>query len=68
MKQFKDRLQEKRKALKCSQRDLAAELGVSANTYNRWESGECFPSFFNIIDLANMFGCTTDELMLGEKP
>lgn len=67
MKQFKDILREKRKALKITQYDLAYELGTSQNIITDWETGKRFPCFCNLLDLADFFKCSVDEIM-GRKP
>ena len=66
MKPFKDILREKRKKKGLTQKELCEIIGVSQNAYSRWEQGENFPNFFNIIDLSRALECTTDELLLGE--
>ena len=68
MKEFKDILRQLRKKKGLSQRELAQRIGASENAYLRWENGLNYPGFFFIIELAQALGCTTDELLLGEKP
>lgn len=65
MKPFKDILRKKRKKKGLTQKQLSDTIGVSQNSYSRWETGETYPNFFNIIDLSKALGCTTDELLLG---
>ncbi len=42
---FADKVKAVRKQLKLSQEKLAAKLGVSFSTVNRWEKGHSFPSY-----------------------
>ncbi len=62
---FADKVKAVRKQLKLSQEKLAAKLGVSFSTVNRWEKGHSFPSYMaqtqfealckeNGIDLAEL--------------
>lgn len=45
MMSFADKVKEVRKKLNLSQEKLAAKLGVSFSTVNRWEKGHSFPSY-----------------------
>lgn len=42
---FAEKVKMVRKELKLSQEKLAARLGVSFSTVNRWEKGHSFPSY-----------------------
>lgn len=42
---FQDKVKELRKKLGISQEKLAARLGVSFSTVNRWEKGHAKPSY-----------------------
>ena len=42
---FADKVKEVRKQLNISQEKLAAKLGVSFSTVNRWEKGHSYPSY-----------------------
>ena len=42
---FADKVKYLRKTLKLSQERLAAQLGVSFSTVNRWEKGHAMPSY-----------------------
>lgn len=63
MKQFKDILRAKRKALKLTQYELAEAIGTSQNMVTKWETGQYFPGFCLLSDLADFFQCSVDELM-----
>lgn len=45
MMSFADKVKEVRKKLNLSQEKLAARLGVSFSTVNRWEKGHSYPSY-----------------------
>lgn len=45
MRSFADKVKEVRKKLNLSQEKLAARLGVSFSTVNRWEKGHSYPSY-----------------------
>ena len=42
---FADKVKEVRMQLNISQEKLAAKLGVSFSTVNRWEKGHSYPSY-----------------------
>lgn len=56
------RLEELRKRSGMTQRELAAMMGVQQNTISQWETGTRNPSSTNIPRLADILGCTIDEL------
>lgn len=37
-----------------SQKRLAVELGVSSETYRRWEAGKCHPQFTHFLAICKM--------------
>ena len=37
-----------------------AKIGVSRNTYMKWENYESFPDAMQLIMLANLFECSMD--------
>lgn len=63
MKLFGDILRGKREALGYSQKWLSIKLGVSNYTISKWERGEAYPDILEACDLADIFGCTLDELV-----
>ncbi|MBQ6906215.1 MAG: helix-turn-helix transcriptional regulator [Clostridia bacterium] len=67
MKQFKDVLRAKRKALNLTQYELADIIGTSQNIVTKWETGRFFPGFLYLADLADFFQCSVDELMGREQ-
>ncbi len=56
-----------RKAKGMTQKDLADLLNVSDKTVSRWERDESVPDLSLLPILAEIFGVTMDELILGEK-
>ena len=60
-------IQEKRLNKCYSQEQLANELGVDRSTVAKWESGKSLPRTELLIKLADIFGCTIDELVRGER-
>lgn len=67
MKQFKDILREKRKALGMSQLELGVEVGTTQRIVRNWESGAFYPNFNSLMKLADYFKCSLDELVGREK-
>ena len=52
-----------RKAKEIGQAELAKELNVSLKTVSHWETGYTEPSITQLIQLANYFDITIDELV-----
>lgn len=46
-----------------SQHELAKAVGVSQGAISQWETGESNPRAEMLPKLANILGCTIDELM-----
>lgn len=53
-----------RKCRGWSQEDLAEQLNVSRQSVSKWESAASVPELDKIIQLAQIFGVTTDTLLL----
>ena len=45
------------------QAELAEKLGVANSTVSMWETGDRKPDIIVLKKLAEIFGCTTDELL-----
>lgn len=43
-----------------TQQEVAEKIGVSRNTYMKWESYESFPDAVQLIMLAKLFECSMD--------
>ena len=46
-----------------TQETLAETLGVSRQAVGKWESGQALPEAATLLTLADLLGCTLDELM-----
>lgn len=55
------RIQRIRDALGWSQKAVAPELGIDVSTYSRLESGDVKLSYARAVQLARLFGCSTDD-------
>ncbi len=58
-----NRIQEYRKQKKWTQEELAKRLGVERSAVAKWESGKSQPQAARLIALAEIFGCTIDEIL-----
>ena len=66
-----DKIIENRKKNGWSQEELANRLGVSRQSVSKWESAQAVPDLKKILQLAEVFGVTTDYLIkdeIEEKP
>ena len=55
-------LRNKRQEKSITQSDLAKSIGVSARSISNWESGRTTPDLESIIQLANLYNLSLDEL------
>lgn len=60
-------IKEKRQEKGLSQVQLALSLNVKQSTVAMWESGKSLPRIELLIKLADIFGCTIDELVRGDE-
>ena len=60
-----NRLYQYRKKMGLSQEELAERIGVSRQAVSKWERAEASPDTDNLIELANVYGLTLDELLKG---
>ena len=58
-----NRIQEYRKQRKWTQKELADRLGVERSAVAKWESGKSQPQAARLVALAEIFGCTVDEIL-----
>jgi len=59
------RIKQLRAAQEKTLREVGLEIGVAANTVNRWERGESAPTRANLISLSNLFAVDPSWLMFG---
>ena len=58
---------ELRRQKNLTQRELAAQLGVTDKAISRWETGKGFPDVSILDRLANTLGVTITEIVNGER-
>ncbi len=58
-----DKIMNLRKQMNLSQEQLAEKLSVSRQAVSKWESAQAMPDTGKIIQLAEIFGVTTDYLL-----
>lgn len=56
-------LKEARKKAGLTARQVAAAMGVSFQNVYNWEAGSYWPEKNKLLDLANLYGCTVEELL-----
>lgn len=61
-----DKIMEERKRNGWSQEELAEQLGVSRQSVSKWESAQSVPDLNRILQMAELFGVTTDYLLKDE--
>lgn len=61
-----EKISEERKKNGWSQEELAEKLSVSRQSVSKWESGQSVPDLNRILELARIFGVTTDYLLKDE--
>ena len=63
---FRDNLQYLRAQRNFTQERLAMLLGVSRQAISKWESGKAYPEMDKLLMMCDLFGCTLDDLVLGD--
>ena len=61
-----DKIIENRKKNGWSQEELADKLGVSRQSVSKWEGAQAIPDMKKILQMAELFGVTTDYLLKDE--
>ncbi len=59
-------LRQKREARRMTQADLAKRIGITQQNVNSYETGYKVPPLRVVVAAADMFRCSTDE-MIGRK-
>ena len=62
-----NKIKDYRKQQKWTQEELAKRLGVERSAVAKWESGKSQPQAARLVALAEIFGCTVDEILGREK-
>lgn len=57
------KLKEFRESKKLTQSDIAEKLDISRTSISMWETGESLPRADKLLQLAEILGCTVDELL-----
>jgi transcriptional regulator with XRE-family HTH domain len=60
---MKNPLKEKRRLMGVTREEIANKLNTKLYNINEWESGRVFPKSFFLIDIANAYEMTNDELI-----
>ena len=63
---FQKNLQTLRIGRNFTQERLAMLLGVSRQAISKWESGKAYPEMDKLLMICDLFGCTLDDLVLGD--
>lgn len=58
----------KRKDADMTQSELAEKVNLTRQSISKYETGECFPDISIVIQIAEVFGITLDELILSGDP
>jgi transcriptional regulator with XRE-family HTH domain len=58
------RIEELRKKRKISQAKVALACGVGQRAVSQWEKGSCLPTCDKLPALANVLGCTINDLFV----
>ena len=58
-----EKIKEYRKKCGMSQAELANRVGVERSAVAKWESGKSRPQAARLVKLAEIFGCSVDEIL-----
>ncbi len=61
-----DKILHLRKRSNFTQEELSEHLNVSRQSVSKWESGQSIPDIHKIMDMAKLFGVSTDYLLFDE--
>lgn len=51
-----------------SQAAVADAFGISSASVSQWETGKTLPKAERLRDIAELYGCTVDELLTPDAP
>lgn len=57
-----------RERMKFTQDDVALTLGIDRSSVAKWETGKALPRGLLLFRVAELYGCTVDELLRPEVP
>lgn len=60
-------IKENRKMKNLSQEELAKKMHISRQSISKWETGKSLPTTDQIILLSEIFDCSLDTLLKGDK-
>ena len=63
IKIFSKNLKQIMKEDNIKQEDLANEIGISRTMISRYVTGECLPSLYTTVKIADALFCTVDDLL-----
>lgn len=62
-----EKIYELRKKKGLTQEELADRVGVSRQAVSKWENGETYPETEKLIELCNLFGVSSDDILFGKE-
>lgn len=68
MSAFCEKLTALRKAAGYTQKEVAQVLGLTRSAYAYYECGTTVPSFMTLLNIARLYGVTTDSLLDDARP
>lgn len=49
-------------------KDIIAATGVTAPAIYKWYRGDCLPTVDNLVVLADLYGCSMDDILVVTRP
>jgi len=65
--EINEKIKQYRKEQKWTQKELSEKLNVSDKTISSWETGRTYPDLDSLIEVADLFEISLDELIRGDK-
>lgn len=65
---FGESLKQHRKEKNLTQEQLAEEFQVTRQTVSKWELDQAMPEVGKMVEIAEYFGISLDEILMGQKP